>query len=62
MLILLYSKSSGLWKAKGPSSLNPRQERLAAGHGEVEETWKHCEKVKGNTQISFKGNTRICLF
>jgi len=48
MLMLLPSKSSSKWKGKGLSSLNPYRERLAADRGEVEETWKPCEKVKGN--------------
>lgn len=50
MLILLSSKSSGTWKDKGPSLLNVYKEELSA----VEETWNHCEEVKGNTQL--------CLF
>lgn len=38
-------------KDKGLPSVNPHQEGLATGHREVEGTWKHCEKVKGNTQL-----------
>lgn len=38
-------------KDKGLSSVNPHQERLATGNRKVEGNLKHCEKVKGNTQL-----------
>lgn len=40
-------------KGRGLSSVNLHQERPATGHREEERTSRHCEEVKGNTQLGF---------